>query len=295
MVRCRDVKLHPFSDDRSKLLTLLLLLTRVWFITGVILWAGQEVVLFPGLYLRAFDDPATAAEAMGATVQYLPSDDGGVCTLWRVTAGADRVVLMVHGNGEVNGDLLGYTEALAAAGWDWAAVEIRGFGDAPGWPGERAGAADMRRALAELRLQYPSDRIVVHGRSIGGGLAVAGIQDQQVGGLVLESTFDSLAATAASRMPMYPMGLLLRHPMDTASYLNGRPLPVLQVHDKTDRVVNIGRARRLREVLVKGSWIETNRWPHGTPIVLMDVGAKSRWLAWLNVVVPPHDPVGGRP
>ena len=49
------MKLHPFEPGTPWWRSLLLLLVRVWGIVLLLLWVGQELVIFPGLWLRQPD------------------------------------------------------------------------------------------------------------------------------------------------------------------------------------------------------------------------------------------------
>lgn len=256
---------------------------RVYLLFGLILWAAQEIFLFPGLLRPAANGPRRANYA-----QIRIDIDGRVIHGWRHTSTHDRVVVMTHGNAEFASDLFPYGEWLDQQGWSWVCMEYRGFDDAPGWPTEDALAADLRAILGWLPSQgWSLDRTIVHGRSVGGGVAVAGTVNSPIAGLVLESTFDSVAAIAQRTLPMmvYPVRLLLRSPLDSRARLADSKLPVFQVHDTEDAVVPFARALALNASLHHGTWSETTGNPHGTPIVAVPE-IRQNWFAWLEARVP---------
>ena len=254
-----------------------------YVILGVILSVGQTLLLFPGVYRT----PTHESLPEGSRRVYVQSPDASVCVI-HSEARHDRVVVMSHGNNEFATDLLAYAQVLDASGWDWVSVEYRGYDGEPGWPSEDALADDFRAVLEWLPSQgWSKDRTIVHGRSMGGGVVVAGARDVDVAGFVLESTFDSIPAVAMRRFPLmlYPVQLLLRTRFDNTR-LAERDVPVFQLHFLPDTVVPIAHARTLRASLSDVTWVERDGYPHGFPIVLASADLREAWLDWLEEVVP---------
>ncbi len=251
---------------------------------GAVLYMLQTPLVFPATHL--YDDRDAYSAPDGVDVIHLPSGT----PLW-VSGEHDRIVLLVHGNAEWVGSMhTGYAGPLNTLKFSFAAVEFRDVAGSPGPLTEDGLREDVIAAIDTLiERGWPLDRIVLHGRSIGGGVMTLALEDRQPAGLVLESTFDSLSAVVNGVFPLmfYP-NALLSTPLRTEDRLAGRNIPVFQVHDIHDGTVGIHRARALRERLVDVTVEETAGYRHGTPIVLTDERAHAAWREWLNGVVVRH-------
>lgn len=252
---------------------------------GTLLHAVQTPLIFPATHL--YDDWDAFSAPDGVDVITLPTG----APLW-VSGEHDRIVLIVHGNAEWVGSMhTGYAGPLHTLKFSFAALEFRDVAGTPGPLTEDALQQDVIAALDALVAQgWPLERIILHGRSIGGGVMTLALEDRQPAGLVLESTFDSLNAVVNGVFPLmfYP-NALLSTPLRTEDRLAARDIPVFQVHDIYDDTVGIRRARALREQLVDVTVEETAGYRHGTPIVLTDESAHRSWREWLNDVVPPTE------
>ena len=274
----------PSALQRT-LLRMLALVGVVYVAFGAVMYSVQDRIVFPATWLHTEQDASVAPD--GVEVITLPHGT----PLW-VEGEHDRIVLMVHGNGEWVGNLhTGYGAPLDALKFSFAAVEMRGVAGTAGPVREEPMVADVVEAVEALvERGWERDRIIVHGRSIGGGIASQAVARTEVAGLVLESSFDSLIAVARRKLPaaLYP-SFMVRTKLRSDVALDGLDLPVLQVHDIYDDVVGVARARALREHLVNPTVVETAFHAHGAPIVLTDERAHLEWRRWLNRVVPRTD------
>ncbi|MFT6817869.1 MAG: hypothetical protein ACJATT_001680 [Myxococcota bacterium] len=258
------------------------LLAVLYLSLGVVLFWVQTPLVFPATHM--YDNRDAYSAPAGVDVIQLPSGT----PLW-LSGEHDRIVLMLHGNAEWVGSMhTGYAGPLHTLKFSFAAVEFRDVAGSPGPLTEEALREDVIAAIDTLADRgWPLDRIVLHGRSIGGGVMTLALEDRQPAGLVLESTFDSLSAVVNGVFPLmfYP-NALLSTPLRTDNRLAGRDIPVFQVHDIYDGTVGIRRARALRKQLRDVTVEETAGYRHGTPIVLTDERAHRAWREWLNKTVP---------
>jgi len=96
-------------------------------------------------------------------------------------------------------------ERLHKAGFAVFAYDYQGYGTSQGKPSEQNAYRDIDAAYQYLtaQLKLPSERIIVYGRSTGGGPSVDLASCQRVAGLILESTFTS-TFRVITRVPLYP-------------------------------------------------------------------------------------------
>ena len=130
-------------------------------------------------------------------------------------------------------------------------VNYRGYGDSRGKPGQAALVADAiaLHDWAARRADLDPARFCVHGRSLGSGVAVQLAAARPLRCVVLTSPFDSLAAVGRTHYPWLPVGLLLRHPFESAALAGRIASPALVVYGAEDTIVPAIHSERLA-----GAW-----------------------------------------
>lgn len=162
------------------------------------------------------------------------SGDGGEVAVWHLPhPGARFTVWFFHGNAEDLGDVEPFLRALHAEGFAVFAFDYPGYGHSSGRPTEASLYQSARTARAYLReeLKVPATQTLLLGRSLGGGPAVQMAMEEDVGGLVLQSTF-----TTAYRV-MTRWRILPSDQFDNLSKLPRVSSPVLVIHGRADEVI----------------------------------------------------------
>ncbi len=138
-----------------------------------------------------------------------------------------------HGNAEDLGDVEPRLWQLQARGFAVFACDYPGYGLSGGQPSEKSIYAANEAAMKHLRdvLHVPPDRLILYGRSLGGGSAVELASKNPVAGLVLESAFTSVFRVM-TRWPLLP-GDQFRN----AKKMPQVKCPVLVMHGKADEVI----------------------------------------------------------
>ena len=177
---------------------------------------------------------------------WLPSPDGPV-EAWYVPAatGAEAgapAVIHAHGNGERIDMWVAPLRPYRELGVGLLLVEYRGYGRSAGSPSEAAIAADLHTAYERLvgRQDVDPRRVVLHGRSLGGGAVCRLAAEVPVAGMILESTFTSIP----DLVPWLPRRLV-GDVFDNASVVAGFDAPLLLLHGRQDEVVPYAHAQRL--------------------------------------------------
>ena len=155
-------------------------------------------------------------------------------------------VLFCHGNAGAIDLRLDYVRLYRRLGMNLILWDYRGYGRSTGSPTE----AGMYRDVAAI-WQYAQDHwgvraesTIVHGRSLGGGVA-SWLTDQDVfAGLLLEATFTSAADLAQEKYPIFPARLMLRHHYATLPRLQRGDEPLLLLHSRDDDVIPYAHAER---------------------------------------------------
>jgi len=214
-------------------------------------WAQDRLIFFPQPIGSTRHLPPAAAplEVVAA--------DGIRLRGWIVAANATPAPTVIYFGG--NAEEVSWT--LADARWprDWTRVALnyRGYGDSEGTPGEAALHADAQAVFDAIarRPDVDASRIVVFGRSLGTGVAVALASARPVAGVVLVSPYDSLAAVGRTHYPFLPVSLLLRHRFDSLAHARAIHAPLLAIAAAGDSIVPLERSRALFD-----GWAGAKRW-----------------------------------
>lgn len=178
------------------------------------------------------------------------SADGTELTGWYMPHPKSRgVVLFACGNGGNmsywSGEFrtLHHQLNLTVLGFDY-----RGYGRSAGSPSEVGILADARAARAWLakREGIAEDRVILMGRSLGGGVANDLAQDG-CRALVIESSFTSLPDVAAKIYPYLPVRYVMRTKFDSLSKIRNYRGPLFVSHGTADELIPYSHGRTLYE------------------------------------------------
>ncbi len=181
---------------------------------------------------------------------HIPSTDDVTLHGWWIAAEDPRAtVVFFHGNAGNISHRLDTIDILRDLGLDVVIFDYRGYGRSDGRAHER-GLHDDARAVARWvqdEAEVPANKLIFHGRSLGGALAASAAREVQPAALILESTFTSARDVARDLYPIYPARLLTRLEYATADYLAEARVPALVVHSPDDEIVPFHHAESLVE------------------------------------------------
>lgn len=169
-----------------------------------------------------------------------------------------RAILFLHGNAGNASHRLPNAAELAGLGADVLLLDYRGYGMSEGTPSESGAYADARAGLAHLveARGIPERRIVLFGRSLGGAVAVDLARNRPLAGVILESTFTSVADVARGLIGG-PLALLARGRFDSASKIGRVRAPLLFFHGDRDAIIDYALGRRLYALAPEPKQFET--------------------------------------
>jgi fermentation-respiration switch protein FrsA (DUF1100 family) len=208
----------------------------------------QRSLLFPR-FMMPPPEPNAGAGIPGLERLKLELDDGYV-EAWLLPgdgATADKpgpAVIFGHGNGELIDFWPELLHPYQRLGLTLLLPEFRGYGRSGGSPSEEAIAQDFVRFhdLLAARPEVDPNRIVFHGRSMGGGAVCALARQRKPAAMILMSTFTSIRRMA--RRYLMP-GFLVRDPLDNLEVVRGLDRPLLILHGRRDGLVPYEHAEQL--------------------------------------------------
>jgi pimeloyl-ACP methyl ester carboxylesterase len=215
------------------LIRFVVLVLAAYALFAALVWFYAERLIF---------QPPAGPHPPSSTAVSIPRQDGGTLSAVHVrNPGARYTVLFSHGNAEHVWHNLDYFREMAAAGFSVLAYDYSGYGLSTGHPSERAAYADIDAAYDHLtRIEgVPPERIIAHGRSLGGAVAADLASRRPVAGLVLESTFTTIHGVV-SGFPLVPFDRFR-----TWSKLPKVRAPVLVIHGTEDEVIAFAHGQRL--------------------------------------------------
>jgi pimeloyl-ACP methyl ester carboxylesterase len=161
----------------------------------------------------------------------------------------DEPVLLGFGGNAWNADSL--AEYLHGVFPDAAVVTFhyRGYRPSSGRPSAAALLADAPLIYDHLVESLGYRRVVAVGLSIGSGGAAYLAAQRPLAGLILVTPFDSLEAMAREHYPWVPVGWLLRHRIETATYLRGTTAPTAMIAAANDTIVPPRRSEPVRRAI----------------------------------------------
>ena len=156
-------------------------------------------------------------------------------------------VLFFHGNAGNISHRFEKLDMLHSLGADVFIIDYRGYGRSEGKPNEDGTYRDAQAAYAYLtktRNREPK-LLVVYGESLGSAVAADLASKVEVGGLVLEESFTSIADVGQKMFPFLPVRWLVRNKYDTLSKIPRIHAPLLILHSRDEEFFDMRHAQRL--------------------------------------------------
>lgn len=254
----------------------------------------QRQMVFPGPVGVSAPLLSEVAGKVGASELRIPTDDGETLYGWHraaVWSGPRRVVLYFHGNASSLLAQLDLQNLLVSEGWDFVGIHYRGYPGSTGIPSEeglhRDGEAAWRYVTEALHTE--PGRVAIHGRSLGGGVAVQLAAKVSPAALVLESTFTSAVDVAKEHYRFLPVGRILEHRFMSRDFASKVDCPVLVAHGRADSIIDVHHGKELARLFHADEYIEVPRVDHNDMLLVGTTAA--RYIDFLEKSAPRPRPV----
>jgi uncharacterized protein len=230
---------------RRRLVALLIVLAMVYFGVGLRLWWIQDHEIFKPMPTVA-RTPADLKPPLKFESVELAVGDSTVHGYWVPRDNAAAVVLFLHGQDTTLGRNLSHVETIHRLGCHVLLIDYRGFGATFGQftPSQASVFEDVDTVWRHLTEQrgFSAQQIVIYGHSLGGAIAVElATRYPSAAGLIVENSFTSVKDMVHWKLPftrLYPLGWILRHPLDSLQKVSRHPLPpTLFIHGTVDAKV----------------------------------------------------------
>jgi fermentation-respiration switch protein FrsA (DUF1100 family) len=209
-------------------------LTGLYWLQGRLVYPLEQIEAFKNAELEARTEAISikTEDDLALTIRYKAPK--------RKTA---ATVILFHGNGEDLTQRGHIALEMIEAGYGVLLAEYRGYGGNPGTPHEAGLYADARAAHAYASAR--SSNIVLHGYSLGSGVAVQLASEVKINALMLEAPFTSIVDVAARRFWLFPVRLLARDRYESLSKIASVRAPLLIYGGTNDGVIPPAHFQRL--------------------------------------------------
>lgn len=230
------------KKSHSRLKRILWMVLRTYILLAVVLYFAQDYLLF-------YPSDKVLATPSNVSLEYedvfltpdkrSPEEKVHAWYVPVLNETSKGTVLFCHGNAGNISYLVDRIKDVNSFGYDCMVIDYRGFGKSGGEPSEQNMYEDVLSAWEYLTVvrKIPASKIIVHGRSLGGGAASWLASKVRPAALVLESTFSSALTLAQEKVFYLPIETLLNFKFDTMSRLNEINCPIFVVHSKDDELI----------------------------------------------------------
>ena len=226
------------------------LVARIALITALVYGVVVGLTYIMQRHLQYFPDRRMYSPREGGvremSVVRFNAADGVQLVSWHHAAAGAPTVVYFPGNGGNIANRGIAARHLIDSGYGVLLVGYRGYGGSGGRPTEEGLYADGRAAIAWLRDSgVPAHRMVMHGESLGTGVAVRMAVEHEVGAVILEAPFTSAVDVGARAYPFLPVRWLMKDRYESLARITDVDAPLLIVHGEDDRVVPVDHGRRM--------------------------------------------------
>jgi len=238
----RDLRIQTLLKKKEGIAAMIVK-TILWILLLYAAYAGiiflvQRHILFPRGMIPA--PPQDAGKLPGLEQIWLETSSGKVESWFLPAAGPQKrpspAVIFAHGNGELIDFWPEELAPFSPMGIAILLVEYPGYGRSAGSPSQKSITGAFVAAYDRMKARPDIDpqRIVLFGRSIGGGAVCALARVRPSAAMILMSTFINVHAFAKHFLAP---SFLVRDPFDNLAAVKSYPKPVLVIHGKYDEVI----------------------------------------------------------
>lgn len=220
-----------------------------------LLFLLQRHVMFPRFAMGPA--PETTDRMPGIEKIWLDTASGKIES-WFIlpvtTTGAGPAIIFAHGNGELIDFWPHELRPFADLGIGVLLVEYPGYGRSAGRPSQKSITDAFVQAYDTLisRPEVDPERVVLFGRSIGGGAACALARERPVKAMILMSAFTDIPSF--TRRYLAP-AFIVRDPFDNLEVIKSFSNPVLIIHGTRDEIIPYRHGETLDRHALDGTMI----------------------------------------
>jgi pimeloyl-ACP methyl ester carboxylesterase len=205
----------------------------------------QRQMLYPIIHAN----PTPEADGPPIRVVHIDTPDHERLVAWYLPPKPGRpTVLFLGGQGGGLSLQGGRWRRIADEGVGFLAIGYRGHDGSTGHPSEKGLHTDARATYDWLARTTPPQDIVLHGFSLGTGVATRLAIERPARALILEAPYTSTADIAAKAWPWLPVRWLMLDQYRSRDIIDRVAIPLLIVHGSADEVIPFAQGRTLYDL-----------------------------------------------
>lgn len=209
----------------------------IYIVLGVSLYFLQDYFIFHPTRLPP--DHKYAFEVPFSEIELSVADDRNLSIVRFETSDSVKkgVVLYFHGNMKNITRYAKFAESFTRNGYDVLMPDYPGFGKTTGKRKETIFYADALTLYTIAIRDFPAEKIIIYGKSIGTGIAaqLASIRDCKR--LILETPYYNFPALCRKYFFIYPVSLGSKYSFPTSTFIKQIQVPITLLHGTSDGVI----------------------------------------------------------
>ena len=209
--------------------------------TLILIYLTFAIIIYTQVEKLIFLPPPSTYQDTEEIIKLNSEDGTKLSAIYLSNPTAKYTILHAHGNASDLGMIKPRMEQLRDIGLNVLAYDYRGYGTSEGEPSEQNAYKDIDTAYNYLtqELKIPPQKIILFGRSVGGGSTIDLAARKPVAGLITESTFTSIFKVRV------PIKILPFDKFNNLKKIKNVKCPVLIMHGKMDEVVPFSHGEQL--------------------------------------------------
>ena len=238
------------NNGKSSLKAAFIKMLRIILLAYAALCFGLYFFQTKLVFIPTAGEPAYTPKSIGLDYQdlMLNSEEENIHA-WYIPAKENKgTVLFCHGNAGNLGHRMSTISSWNKLGMNILIFDYRGYGKSTGSPTEEGCYKDAAAAYSWLKENgFLKQPFIIHGRSLGGGVASWAAGEFNADGLILESTFTSIPDMGSHYYPFLPIGMISSIQFSTGDRLPKLKIPLLIIHGEKGEVIPYKMGRSMAE------------------------------------------------
>lgn len=227
--------------------SVLFILITSWILIALLIYFFQ-----PKLIYYPHNEVSATPELISLDYEdiTLTTNDGVEINAWWIpNQNARGTLLFLHGNAGNISHRLDSINIFHQLDLSVLIIDYRGYGNSNGKPSEQGTYNDAETAWNYLTNEknIKPDEIIIFGRSLGAAVATWLVEKHSAAGLILESSFTSIADIGKYYYPYLPTSLLARIKYPSVTRMTNITSPTLVIHSPNDEIIPYEHGKQLFE------------------------------------------------
>jgi len=217
---------------------ILFLITVYSFLLAVLYFFQEKFLFYPGT--TPFKNCPEMKKRSAVAVR-----SGNLRYYLKQNSSPDNWIIIFHGNAGNACERTYFLDFFEAFSSNIVVLEYPGFGNDVNSPGEFLILNQALELVSHIKEQnHDSLPVYLMGESLGTGVATWVATQIDISGLILISSYTSIASVAQYHYPWAPAKYLLKHKFRAEAWAGKADAPVIQFHGTKDEIIPIEFARQ---------------------------------------------------